>query len=209
MIDFLIPVHIKDIKTLEACIVSIKMYVQDTINNIYIVSVPDQRILDICDKLGCIYVDDKYLFNDLDLSSIRKDKRGWVFQQLIKLHNNICSEENYVVFDSDIVLTHPITFSGPIFYINNFRCWESYHKMNTKLVGYCSKEYKTFVVDYMIFNKEIVNQLHKKIEEFTGDIWYKSIIKNYDNSVEFGFSEFELYGLIYGDRPHKEEKRRN
>jgi hypothetical protein len=61
----------------------------------------------------------------------------------------------------------------------------------------------------MMFNINIIYEIHQKLKEYTGLNWIDAIINKYDNNANYGFSEFELYVLIFGDRPHDEVKKYN
>lgn len=193
MIDILIPLHVKDIPSLD--IERIKNNVIDEIENIYIVSIPDERILNICKEQNLIWINEP----QYDLSRIREDKRGWLLQQLIKLQGDITKNENFLVIDADVHLKRKFQFLDnniPIFYRWPHKVSESYFKMNELLVGIYKNDGMTYVTDKMLFNKSQLKRIHNIIEERMKCPWYEAIINNFDNGVDWAFSEFELYGLL-------------
>lgn len=173
-IDVVIPVANKDICKLDLCLTGLKINIQHNIKNIYIISKPFPELLDICLKHKCIFIDEtSYLgFSKSDLNTIREDKHGWLLQQLIKLNGNPGNCENYLVLDSDVVLLKPYVYLTSlnqfVFVIQKTNTHLSYKEMNFKLTGFNKKVDYNFVDDKMLFNVNIINNIHKRIQEHTG-----------------------------------------
>ena len=211
-IDVLIPCHEKDLDTLPLCLRSLRECVLDDIDEVFVVSSDNDSVRGICDEFGCKFVDEvSYMgFSPNDLVSLDVKVRGWLFQQLIKLSGNIGKNDNYLVLDADVMFVKPYRFLNddltPNFIMIPFDTFESFSVMNERLIGYSKKRKgDTFVSDKMLFNVDVVQEIHRKIEEYTGEkSWIDAIVKNFDKNISMGFSEFELYGTYYGDRPHTE-----
>ena len=82
--------------------------------------------------------------------------------------------------------------------------YKQYAEVNFNLTGIKKEIVTAYIADKMVFNKNIINEIHSIIEEKHNKPWIDAIIDEYNNDTTFGFSEFELYALVYGDRPHKE-----
>ena len=214
-IDVVIPVAEKDIKTLDMCITGVKNNLWHNIQNIYIISKPFSELLNICNNQNCIFIDEnEYLgFDKSDLVNVREDRQGWLFQQLIKLKGNPGQCRSYFVIDSDIILVKPQKFindeGDPIFAVYPNHIMHDYNHTNFNLTGIENKRNVCFVDDKMMFNINIIYEIHQKLKEHTGLNWIDAIISKYDNNANYGFSEFELYALLFGDRPHDEVKKYN
>ena len=98
-IDIVIPTAYKDIKVLPLCLEGVKNCVQDKIREIYVISTDNDEVKRICSNHSCKFINEKELmgFSPSDMTKIREDKRGWLYQQLIKLCGNIGTCENYLV----------------------------------------------------------------------------------------------------------------
>ena len=210
-IDIVIPTAYKDIKVLPLCIRGIKECIQNEIKDIYVISDDNEEIKDICKENSCIFINETELmgFSPSELTKIREDKRGWLYQQLIKLHGGVGTCENYLVIDSDVVLLRPYRFldeEGIPTFITIPSTYKQYGDVNFELTGIKKEVKQAYIADKMIFNKEIIKEIHDGIEKKNNMPWIDAIVNKYDNKALFGFSEFELYALIYGNRPHKEIK---
>lgn len=213
LIDVIIPCHEKDYDTLSLCLRSIYENIEDEIKDIFIVSKETAKVKEICEEYKCTFInEEEYMgFSPKDMTRIREDKRGWLFQQLIKLKGNIGTCKNYLVIDADVLLIKKYKFINndltPNFIMSNMTPHKTYDIMNEKLTGYINtekeKEKLNFVSDKMLFNINYIKQLQRKIEKHTKEkTWMDAIINNFDNDVDYSFSEFQLYGAFMKDKPH-------
>ena len=208
-IDIVIPTAYKDIRVLPLCIRGIRECIEDSVKDIYVISADNDEIRKICDDNDCIFIDEVMLmgFSPSDMVGIREDKRGWLYQQLIKLRGDIGTCENYLVIDSDVVLLRPYRFidgNGVPSFIKIPYTYKEYGDVNFKLTGISKKVKEGFIADKMLFNKGVINEIHQVIENHCGKGWIDAIMDEYNNDFAYGFSEFELYALVYGDRLYNE-----
>ena len=126
-------------------------------------------------------------------------RAGWYFQQFIKLS---ISKLNYIsnlylIWDADAVVLKPINFltkGNKIYLEKNKEYHKPYFDILEKLIGLEKQTNYSFIAEYLLFNKEIVNTIISKIS--TKEEWWDEILDNIDsdNLSKSGFSEYELYG---------------
>ncbi len=140
-------------------------------------------------------------------------RAGWYFQQFLKMaYALICEDSSYLVWDSDTIPTHKVDM-----YENGLKIFDvktEYHKpyFDTiqRLFPFLEKSNNySFISEHMLFDKEIMRELIKKIEEndtLQGDCFWEKIISaiSVEDIAESGFSEFETYGT-YVEYFHKNE----
>ena len=173
-IDIICPCIKEHITRLKVCKQSWEKHIGHRIGDIFIVG-PSNIKQDI-DDIGWNYVNENDFIGlcDDDFKKIRKDRRGWLKQQIIKLNGNIGKCDNYLVIDSDVFLIRPTTFineeGNPIFYMNN-AYWNLAIKTAEKLLDKQHTENLSYVTDKMIFNNNVIKQLQKCIEETNKQEW--------------------------------------
>lgn len=210
-IDVLIPAIEKDLGTLPLVIDAVRKYVKHPIGEIIIVAPWKQRILDLCSRKGCRFVNEDTVLpitkKDIHYQSKTWDRTGWLYQQLLKLNGDtLSSSKYYMVIDADTVLIRPHVFKvgdKTVFYCRN---WSQNEYFNTyrKLMGRNRSARLSFVTHYMLFEKSKVKQLKQAIESKHNTSWYSAIMKSMNRSKQFAFSEFETYGnFLYSSSANK------
>lgn len=209
IIDIVCPCIKEHIPRLSVCSESWKKHILNPISQIFIIG-PKDIEKDVTD-MGFEYIEEnKYLdITDKNLKSVRKDRRGWLKQQLIKLNGNPGECQNYLCIDSDVFLIRQTpfinNFGHPIFYMNN-TYWKLAIETAEKLLDKPHKEELSYVTDKMIFNVNVIQELKNNLEKINGKNWKQTIIESYDNQSIISFSEFELYGLFYQGENEKQIK---
>ncbi|NEW04778.1 hypothetical protein GK047_01940 [Paenibacillus sp. SYP-B3998] len=210
-IDILIPAIEKDLGTLPFVIDAVRKYVKHPIGEILIVAPKRKKMIEICRRKGCKFVDEDKVLpltkKDINYRSKTWDRSGWLFQQFLKLSgDSICSSNFYLVIDADTVLIRPHTFRSAqktVFYCRNWS-QDEYFKTYKKLLGRKPSSSLSFVTHYMLFEKSKLVQLKRAIESKHGTRWYLAILRNMNKSKQFAFSEFETYGnFIHAAVPSK------
>lgn len=205
MLDVVVPCSDSDVVMLYKSIPCIRENVEDGVGKIYIVG--SFAIKDACEDLSCEFVDELALmgFSKHCLVQVDRERRGWVYQQLIKLSSDkLVETDDFLVCDSDHVLLKPHRFVDGDKYI--FYTTEEYHKpyFDTikKILGdeFSKIMECSFISDKMVFNKEILKKMKKEIEVHCGNNWIKSIISACKPGVFSCFSEFETYGTYIRKR---------
>lgn len=211
-IDIVIPAIEKDLATLPHVIDALRKQVQHPIGQILIIAPRKKRIMELCHKKGCRFVDEDTVLpitkKDIHYSSSRWERSGWLYQQLLKLGAaKLCSSGYYLVVDADTVLIRPHQFrtgqGKTIFYTRNWSQSE-YFVTYRKLMGQRPAAPSSLVTHYMLFEKAQVTRLKRAMEARHGISWYKAIIRSMNKKKQFAFSEFETYGnFMYSRMPHK------
>lgn len=100
-VDIIIPTIAKDYALLEVMISSLKK-IEQTIDKIYIVSRPEQEIINFCRNNNYVFIDEKsvlgYGKDKIEYKSHGHDRSGWIFQQLIKLSGDKISEKRKLYY---------------------------------------------------------------------------------------------------------------
>ncbi|MNB76994.1 hypothetical protein D3C75_236690 [compost metagenome] len=199
-IDVLIPAIEKDLATLPFVIDSLRRYVRHPISHIYIVSPASSRIKALCARKNCIFVDETTVLpftkRDIQYSSSRWNRSGWLYQQLLKMNgDHICREAFFLVIDADTVLIRPHRFrtaGKTVFYCRDWSQPE-YFRTYRKLLGSAAPSPRSFVTHYMLFEKQKLAALKNGIEARHGLPWHAAIMRSINKRKQFGFSEYETY----------------
>lgn len=200
-IDILIPAIEKDLGTLPFVIDALRKHVKHPIGQIMIVAPKKKRIMDLCVRKGCKFINENTVLpitkKDIVYRSRTWERSGWLFQQLLKLNGDtLSSSKFFLVIDADTVLIRPHTFrSGnkTVFYC---RYWSQgeYFRTYRKLMGRQRSSSSSFVTHYMLFEKSKLIQMKRAIEAKHHMSWHAAILRSIDRTKQFGFSEFETYG---------------
>ncbi len=201
----------KDVDILPYCINGLRKYINHKISNIYIIAPANDEIINICNELNLTFVNENKCIgikkSDISYTVNKKDRSGWLFQQLLKLHvDKICTEQNIFVIDADTILTKPKTLIS-----NNktyFDFSDEYHipyfKTINKLIDRIKPLPVSFVAHMMVFNKSVLEQMRNDVENCTKQNFISAIIKEIDTNENSFFSEFELYGNYFYTVKYKE-----
>ena len=137
---------------------------------------------------------------------------GWYFQQFLKMGYALLDSANkhYLVWDVDTVPYKRINFFAPDNKIYFSYCSEEhqpYFKTIEHLLGLRKSFSKSFIVEHMMIDQEIMKELIDKIAQINPFLpWFRVILDAVDSASlsESGFSEYETYGTYmytnYKDR---------
>jgi len=208
-IDVFIPAVEKDLMTLPHTIDSVRTHVKHPIGDIYVVAPQSKRIMALCARKRCKFVDERAVLpfakDAVAYRSKRWNRSGWLYQQLLKLNGDaVCKRPYFLIIDADTVLIRPHRFLiGPkaVFYCRNWSQPE-YFRTYARLMGKKALRPKSFVTHYMLIESAKLSSLKKGIEKKFGTRWYWAILKAVNKSRDYGFSEFETYGnFVYEGDP--------
>lgn len=199
-IDIMIPIVEKDLCMLVHTVTFARRNVMHPICNIYVVAPPSQKIIAIAKKLGCCFVDESKVLpiqcRDVVYFPLGSDRRGWLFQQFLKLNcDEICSSEHVLVIDADTLVVRPQIFV----YKNRtiFNCADEYHLpyrlMHKRLLGEDALSPFSFVSHTTLFEKSKLRHFKQHIEEKQGKRWFQAIMDLIDQRESSGFAENESY----------------
>jgi hypothetical protein len=200
-IDVFIVSIRKDFHILPYVIQYARKNILHNVQNVYICSNYSEEILKICKENNCIFINEDHVLplkkSDINYFPCGLDRRGWIFQQLLKLNSDsICENENILILDSDTLFVRPVRFFKEGKFI--LSCSDEFHVpyrvCYEKIIKKPPKSNFSFVSHYMIFNKKFLSKLKTKMEELGYNDWYKIILNSALTSDISGFSEYELYG---------------
>jgi hypothetical protein len=195
----------KDDETLPKCIESVRQYLNHPIKNIYLVAPCNSlKIKQIAENLSCIFVNEETILEikkeDIKYIVNGKDRSGWIFQQLLKLHaDKISNSDNIFVIDADTILIQPKTLisNGKTIFDFSDEYHYPYFKALNRLCNFDKISSVSFVSHMMTFNRFMLINLRKDISDFNKKPFIKSILEILDENENSCFSEFELYGNFY------------
>lgn len=209
--DVFIPASIKDADKLGILLIQLINCCTD-INDIYI-SIPainnENRNFEINGHNVSFFNDSEIL--DLKWLSLCSFRKNWIYQQLLKLCQNVTKTEYYFVIDADIIPIKPFSLfenNKPILFAKpNARDESAFIRYISKATGgdlavWTDAEYATtsYISDLMVFKKSWINEMiHKYFSSedqfllFSSLITYWQKIPNIRKKSIF-MSEYELYG---------------
>ena len=212
-LEIIIPCIDKDKTTIWECIDSLRDRLKHPITSINIICPHNQdNIEKIAKDKWCniIYEDAVVPIKKEEIKYITKEwknRAGRLFQQLIKLFYAYKTNSNYYyVIDSDTILMSEQVFEDKwkIIYLFSDENHKPYYKNYEKLLWEKKTAPMSFVAHQMVFNKNYVNELIKKIENIHNTDFISALINTIDTRENSWFSEFELYGN-YMYKYHKDE----
>jgi hypothetical protein len=200
-IDILIPAIEKDLVTLPYVIDAVRKHVKHPIGHIYIVAPKRSKMVELCSRKGCTFVDENSVLpitkQNIHYQSNKWELSGWLFQQLLKLSGDrICKAKYFLAIDADTLLIRPHIFTKgtrSVFYCRNWSQPE-YFRTYRRLLERNPTSRVSFVTHYMLFNRSKLAQLKQTIRSKHHTSWYSAIIRSMDKTRKYAFSEFETYG---------------
>lgn len=205
-VDIVIPTVSKDYEMLEIYLKALKENINHQINKVFVVSQNSEEIINFCNKHNLIFVDERsvlgYGLEKIDYTVNGIDRRGWLFQQLLKLSGNKFVEmENYIIVDSDTILINKHNFweDGKFVLLENEEWNQPYFDSFENIFSYKYKNKYSFTSHMMIFNLEKLALMKKEIEDKHSKKWDEVYISIIDKTKQSGISDYETYGdwLLY------------
>ncbi|MFC3883487.1 DUF6492 family protein [Bacillus songklensis] len=223
-LDLVIPVLEKDLDVLPYVVNSARSKILHPIDEIYIVSPNNKLIREFCLHHSCKFIDEDTILpitkHDIDYTvppgwkwegityDEPKNRSGWLFQQFIKLSgDHLCSNNYYLVLDSDTVFLQPHVFifdNKEVLYCPDVKgTHRPIFKLLKLLLGHKAVAPVSLISHHMLFHSPKVRLLKEKIEKRFNKPWYQVILDHIDKTDIFSFSEFETYGnFLLKDFPH-------
>ena len=125
-------------------------------------------------------------------------RSGWVWQQFLKLFNDLTKTDYYLVVDSDLYFNKPLEIfikdeGKPKFFLGLDQEHTPYFNTTQKLWGFGREYNHSFINDFMMFDKTIADSL---IGRWCDSLTlYETVCKLIGGDKEkYSFSEFESYG---------------
>lgn len=192
----------KDLEILPFCIKSIKKQILHSIDNIFLIAPKDSKLIkNIAIEYNCKFIDESKIINlkknEINYQVNGIDRSGWIFQQLLKLHVDTISKQEYIfVIDADTVLTKPksLISNGKIIFDFSDEYHKPYFKAYKKITGLKHNLPVSLVSHMKLFEKSKLIKLREHINKNNNENFIKSVLINLDHTEMSSFSEYETYG---------------
>ncbi len=201
-IDIVIPTILKD-EIITKNVIDSTKFIKHKINKIFLICPKNDKNIAFCKKNNCIFIDEDtvtpYTKQNLKEKFNSWNRSNWIFQQLLKLGaDSFVTTDSYITLDDDTIFISPQDFIRENkFIIRQSIEWnKDYYDTFTKIFKYKNPNYFSSVCHMMIFNKSLLNEMKKEIENTHKDTknpWFEIIIKKIDTDKNSCFSEFETY----------------
>lgn len=208
MIDVFVPCHPKDFPFLELCVKSILRYFRPRPNRVVVVTPATKDAEREIINLGVELLDEKSITGCPPLSLMprivvgNEYRTSWYYQQFLKWAIGKHTQHRYyAVVDADTIFLRAVELMKNDKTV--FHCGIQYHKpyfvTYEKLLGYFpARQRMSYIVNYMLFDTEVLNELIAKIEERAGGMkWHERILQVIDPNEASSFSEYETYGYYF------------
>jgi hypothetical protein len=203
VVDILIPTVEKDLDMLKICVAYARRNLMHPINNIYIVAAPTEKTIACAQEVGAVFVDETKVL-PIQIKDIVYfpaecngcDRRGWLFQQFLKLSaDEICPSEHVLVIDTDTLLVRPQTYVYEGRTI--FHCSDEYHmpyrRVYQRMIGEPAKGPFSFVSHTTLFEKSKLKHFKNHIQERHQKPWFQAIMDLMDKDEASAHAENESY----------------
>jgi hypothetical protein len=192
--DVMIIAGEKDYNKIRYVYDSVTRYVRNH-DKIYIVTPTEiERTFD------AIYVNDRDVL-DIDRSAIHY-RPNWIYQQYIKLFQDITQHDDYLTVDCDLIFNKPIDIyqdNKPAFFFGRYQNYDFYFEYTEKMLGFRKLCQHSFINEFMLFRKSVIRSM---LELYNFD---KLLFIEKSNSIiseNCRLSEFETYGnFVYKNFP--------
>ncbi len=124
---------------------------------------PDPANIPLSALLGAlpvtVYADEEVL--DFDRTRFQY-RPNWIFQQFLKLFQNVTSTEWYLVIDADLIFVRHLDFFDkvqPVMTLGNDQFHEPYFCFNQRMFGFGKTYPYSFLSECTLYNKHIVSNM--------------------------------------------------
>lgn len=223
-IDVVIPCTEKDLYTLETCIKGIRKNGKN-IRRVIVVSsrrltnqaewVPESSF-PFCKKDIAYWMFKKDATKAEKYIQTKKNRLGWVLQQLLKLYAPIVIpniSSNVLILDGDTVFLNPINFTTPkkgAYFTRSKEHHAPYFQHAKRLVPNFRKVLKhSGVAHHMLFQKAVILDLFKTVENYYQIPFWQAFCAciDLDQKYHSPCSEYEIYANFSKIRSDQFEER--
>lgn len=143
---------------------------------------------------------DKPIFLHLESEILKIDKTrikhrpNWIYQMMLKIFQNVTSNDDFLIIESDCLILKEITFfenDKTNLYLCRDQNHTPYFNFNN-LLGFGREYNHSFISEFMMYNKEIVKDILNKSKCDTVYDFLEIIYNNVDNNCYP--ADYELYG---------------
>jgi Family of unknown function (DUF6492) len=125
----------------------------------------------------------------------------WVYQQLLKLGAGSYIDglaPHYLVIDADVIFLRPVSFDpeslGRFPYSRAFEYHPPYREAYARLLGSEPTTGFSLTAHHMLYDRELMAELHAELERRHGVPWYWAYVDAVDKAEESSISEMDVYG---------------
>jgi hypothetical protein len=139
----------------------------------------------------------KHLETDvLKIDKLRlRHRPNWIYQMMLKIFQNVTSNDNFLVIESDCVILKKLEFfneNKTIFYLGRDHYHQPYYTFNQRLLGIGREYDHSFISEFMMYDKKVIKELLNKkncnsVEDFLEFLYH------YVDSDCYP-SDYDLYG---------------
>jgi hypothetical protein len=200
--DVVIPCHPKDGDLLPVTVGALKKNLWHPIGEIFIVAPDSEGLRSFCTENSCRFVDENTVLGvrarDLDYCPAGRDRRAWLFQQLLKMSSDALGSSPFtLVLDADTVFLKPVSFErGGRLLLQFSECYHlPYWESLARLLPWIRQERVSFVCHHIFCEKRHLKDLRAAIEKAHPDLtWWKAILESMDRENTSGFADYETIG---------------
>ena len=194
--DLIIPLAVKDYNKIGYVINSVREFVTD-VKDIHIITP------------NVIRMAGHNVFQHLDSDVLPYDRSeieyrpSWVFQQMLKIFQNVTKNDWFLVMDADIFVNKklPLFENGtPILYLGREQYHRHYFEFNKIMMGIEKPYQHSFISEFTLYNKKVVRDMLDFMNLTLDEFWDKSV-KTINDGCYPG--DAELYGsYVYAQQPN-------
>lgn len=202
-IDVVIACIDKDLPVLKFCIQAARVFIEDGIDNIYIVAPHSPGIAAVAQAENCQFVHEDDVLDGVKRKDVHcvvngLDRSGWIFKQILVLAaDKLAKNDNILILDADTILIRPHRFLqyGKTTFFASDELHPPYFDAYRKLLRMPWRFGLSFVSHYMMFERTRLEELRAAISREQKCLWYEAIIALSHDTQEISFfSEYETYG---------------
>jgi hypothetical protein len=201
-IDIVIPCIGKDVANLPLVIDSAISKIRNTIGKIFVIGPDDSIIRSVAEECKAIWLDEASVvgipISSIDYYPEGRDRRGWLYQQLIKLSADTLGDSEYLLLlDSDTIFIRDIVFTsaGKVLVHFSDEYHEPYYATLKRLLPKLQKHFHhSFVCHQFCISRKHLHEVKEAIEKESGLDWKTAIMKSIDKNEFSSFSEYETLG---------------
>lgn len=190
--DLLIPVAPKDSNKIDFTIRSAIQYLVPKPQTIYIVGQFNNSAGKVDNIPICVMNEQEVM--PLDPTACNKFRRPqWIYQQFIKLFQDI-TQENYLVVDSDLIFNREFHLFGPspYFFLGNDQNHPPYFRFTQDFLGFGREYPHSFISEIMLFNKLICLEIAEKVNGYVK--LYELCAEVISDDGTYLLGDYEVYG---------------
>jgi hypothetical protein len=204
-IDVVIPAHPKDFAVLRHGLRALLRHVRP-IRRVIIVApqrfeARDARVQWIADPPSDVLPGPRALGSRWTAGSPAAARRGWLYQQLLKLGAGTYIADltdTFLVLDADVVFLRPVTFDLPpgkrMRYSLSAEHVPAYADAYERLVGRRPPTDRSLTAHHMVADRVLLAEMTAELQRRAGVPWYDAFVDAVDPSMPSSICEQSTYG---------------